>query len=397
MNIKLTLLSLALSVSSACIAQTLEFNHCTLRDMKFVTSSGSLVNIRKGPSTESPKLYHGCLPESDDCAYMWSDNLDNDYELSPCVLSSDDVMVVMGEDKGFWKSTHGNTDDHFPVYVAKSVTKTVMPNALTNDIFDNSITVCHRFSGVLKDIVLTVDANEVDGWSNILVGMIEGNALVFSHSTPGRLEYDSNVDGIRFDSDSEGMVIRFGDKYKGKVSNAWAEYETLDLGKLIYPMQVQLLEKLGCKNTPNIVAIYAACGNVGLQSTFVTEPDQSGVFNYSVRRLQPAQAEGEIFGDPETAPRFPGGNQALAAYLSTHIKYPNDAKKAGVQGRVIVKFVVDKEGKITEAEVERSVHKSLDKEALRVVKAMPKWEPGTLNGKPVRVRYRLPIKFNLNF
>lgn len=394
MRTKLTLPALALSLSCSVMAQTLEFNHCSLKDMKFVSASGSTVNIRKGPSTKAPKLYHGCLPESDDCCYMWSDKLDKDYDSSPCVLNSDDMKAVTGEENGFWKSTHGGSDYNFPVYVAKSVTKVVTPQPLTDEVYKNSICMS-RFTGTLSGVVLTVDANEVEGWSNILTGMVEGNALVFSHSTAGRMEYDNQVDGVKFTSDSDGLVIKFGDKYKCTVSNAWAEYETLDLSKLTYAMQVQLLEKLGCKDKPNILSVYTIQGNIGLQPALFTTPDASAMYEYSVKKFQPAHEDGFICSVAETMPQFPGGEKALMQYISTNIKYPKDAQKSGIQGRVLVSFIVEKDGKISSPEVVRSVHKSLDKEALRVVKSMPKWTPGKLNGKLVRTKYTLPITFRL--
>ena len=98
---------------------------------------------------------------------------------------------------------------------------------------------------------------------------------------------------------------------------------------------------------------------------------------------------------PETMPQFPGGQKVLMKYLAANIKYPATAAKAKKQGRVIVTFTVRKDGSITNAKVARSVDPELDAEALRVVRAMPKWTPGTQNGKPVNVKYALPVKFSL--
>ncbi|MDD3488837.1 MAG: TonB family protein [Paludibacter sp.] len=103
-----------------------------------------------------------------------------------------------------------------------------------------------------------------------------------------------------------------------------------------------------------------------------------------------------IFTVVEQMPKFPGGNQAMFKYLSENIRYPENAHKNGIQGRVICQFVVDSEGKVTAVEVVRGVDRDLDLEALRVVKAMPAWEPGRQKGKPVRVKYTLPINFRLD-
>ena len=98
---------------------------------------------------------------------------------------------------------------------------------------------------------------------------------------------------------------------------------------------------------------------------------------------------------PETMPQFPGGREVLLKYLAANIKYPASAVKAKNQGRVIVTFIVQKDGSITHAKIARSINPELDAEALRVVKGMPKWTPGTQLGKPVSVKYVLPVKFSL--
>jgi protein TonB len=94
-------------------------------------------------------------------------------------------------------------------------------------------------------------------------------------------------------------------------------------------------------------------------------------------------------------PEFPGGTQALMKYLGESIKYPVIAQENGIQGRVICQFVVNKDGSIVDIEVVRSVDPSLDKEAVRVIKSMPKWTAGRQRGKPVRVKYTLPVNFRL--
>ena len=110
---------------------------------------------------------------------------------------------------------------------------------------------------------------------------------------------------------------------------------------------------------------------------------------------QEAPVEEEVFDVVEQMPQFPGGDAALFEYLSSHIKYPTIAEENGVQGRVIVTFVVERDGSITDVQVVKSVDPSLDKEASRVVKGMPKWIPGKQNGAPVRVKYTVPVTFRL--
>ena len=97
----------------------------------------------------------------------------------------------------------------------------------------------------------------------------------------------------------------------------------------------------------------------------------------------------------EKMPSFPGGESALNQYLNKNIKYPPIALENGVSGRVICQFVVNRDGSIVDIEVVRSVDKSLDNEAIRVIKSMPKWTPGEQRGKPVRVKYTLPVNFRI--
>jgi TonB family protein len=98
----------------------------------------------------------------------------------------------------------------------------------------------------------------------------------------------------------------------------------------------------------------------------------------------------------EEMPKFPGGQPALFQYLSMNVRYPKEAEDAGVQGRVIVTFVVEKDGSITGAKIFRSVDPALDAEALRVINGMPKWIPGKQNGEPVRVKYTVPVTFRIH-
>ena len=107
------------------------------------------------------------------------------------------------------------------------------------------------------------------------------------------------------------------------------------------------------------------------------------------------EVSNKVFDVVEEMPSFPGGQGALMSFLSSNIKYPVVAQENGVQGRVIVGFVVERDGSITDVKVMRSVDPSLDREAQRVVKSMPKWKPGKQNGSAVRVKYTVPVVFRL--
>ena len=103
----------------------------------------------------------------------------------------------------------------------------------------------------------------------------------------------------------------------------------------------------------------------------------------------------EIFVYVQDMPEFPGGTEALFQYLARNVRYPEIARINGVEGRVFVQFVVNKKGEITQASVTRGVDPSLDREALRVVNAMPLWKPGRQNNQPVSVSFTVPINFVL--
>lgn len=99
----------------------------------------------------------------------------------------------------------------------------------------------------------------------------------------------------------------------------------------------------------------------------------------------------------EQSPEFPGGEAALMAFIKKNLKYPASAAEDLIQGRVTLSFSVEEDGSITNIEVMRSPDERLSQEAIRIVKKMPKWKPGTQRGKPCRVKYVLPIKFSLGF
>ncbi|MCQ2324501.1 MAG: energy transducer TonB [Paludibacteraceae bacterium] len=128
-----------------------------------------------------------------------------------------------------------------------------------------------------------------------------------------------------------------------------------------------------------------------------TEDTKEEVIIQAPIEIQEEEEEEEvIFMVVEKMPEFPGGQQALFKYLTENVKYPVIAQENGIQGRVICQFVVNKDGAIVDVEVVRSGgDPSLDKEAVRVIKSMPKWKPGQQRGKAVRVKYTVPVNFRL--
>ena len=120
-----------------------------------------------------------------------------------------------------------------------------------------------------------------------------------------------------------------------------------------------------------------------------------GLTTVNAQKTVVAQKNQQVFDVVEQMPEYPGGMQALFEYLSQNLKYPEDAKEQKIEGRVIAIFVVETDGSISNVEVVKPVFPSLDAEAVRVLSAMPKWTPGKQSGKAVRVKYTVPINFQL--
>jgi len=104
----------------------------------------------------------------------------------------------------------------------------------------------------------------------------------------------------------------------------------------------------------------------------------------------------EVFSFVETMPEYLGGQQKMMQFIQQNFQYPDSARSKGIQGRVYVEFVIDTTGKVGEVRIVRGVHSLLDKEAIRIVSRMPNWKPGSQKGKPVKVKYNLPISFKLD-
>ncbi len=108
------------------------------------------------------------------------------------------------------------------------------------------------------------------------------------------------------------------------------------------------------------------------------------------------ETHNDAFNVVEQMPEFPGGAVEMMKFLNENVKYPEAAEKTGTQGRVIVQFIVEADGSITNVKVVKNVSEEIDAEAVRVINAMPKWKPGSQSGKPVRVKYTIPVTFRLS-
>lgn len=142
----------------------------------------------------------------------------------------------------------------------------------------------------------------------------------------------------------------------------------------------------------SVSLLLAGC-NANPQQTETAAPDESGT---TAETAAPTPMPTDsVYEVAEVMPEFPGGTQALFEFISKNLEYPQNAIDSQIEGRVIVQFVVDKAGKVDNIQVVRSIDKMLDQAAIDVVRALPAWKPGMQNGKPVNVRYTLPIAFKL--
>lgn len=151
-------------------------------------------------------------------------------------------------------------------------------------------------------------------------------------------------------------------------------------------------EQVTSQATPSPVAIEAD-GNTAHEQADTTIIN-AAVVDKPVDGIYGENSDIPDFIDP---PTYPGGQAALSQFLSDNIKYPKEAEKNSIQGRVLVGFIVDVDGAISESRIEHSSHTLLDREALRVIRQMPAWNPAKekASGKPVKVRYHLPVTFKL--
>jgi len=136
--------------------------------------------------------------------------------------------------------------------------------------------------------------------------------------------------------------------------------------------------------------------NTGIETIIATNTTEYMPDNPNKNIVEPIKIQNEVLNYSEQLPSFPGGYEALMKYLSEHIKYPRMARENGIEGKVLLSFVVDIDGMINDIKVVRSVGGGCDEESIKVIKSMPRWKPGKQNGQTVNVKYNLPINFKLN-
>ena len=187
--------------------------------------------------------------------------------------------------------------------------------------------------------------------------------------------------------------------YQGSVATLSNNFNVLPLKQRIKMMNKERSKSIGRLKYLLLLPVCAllfmmSSTPVSAQSRkSTTHPDGSVTIKYGGKDMVIKAAGDDVYQVVDEMPQFPGGMKALMDYLSANVKYPEAAKQAGISGRVTTQFVVGEDGVIRDVKVLRSVSPELDAEAIRVMNSMPKWEPGKLEGKPVPVRYTVPVNF----
>lgn len=177
-------------------------------------------------------------------------------------------------------------------------------------------------------------------------------------------------------------AITKGEPFQFEVTSAFVGYAPKSfLGFLIMDENLKVNEQVSPTHEENIAP---------------SSPIEIPIIEEEVEEIIPAVDYNAIFTDPETKPEFPGGTAAIYRHIAKTMRYPLIAQENGKQGKVTVSFIIEKDGALSDVKVTKGVDPNLDKEAIRIIKTLPNFTPGKMNGKPVRTSMSLPVTFKLN-
>lgn len=216
----------------------------------------------------------------------------------------------------------------------------------------------------------------------------EVGTIAISVTVPGTYTLSGNALNIKINPEQADVHIdkmEFTDEIK-KLLN-----EMPEMKKTI----TETMEKTFNEEKAELVKSHAVEGDMVIESLTATqlilvEDDEKMIFTRDV-----SSDDTNVYERPDMMPEYPGGTNEMMQYLAKNLKYPEVCEENGIQGRVVVSFVIEKDGSVVDVNIIKSVNPALDKEAKRLVNSMPKWSPGKIDGKPVRVRYSVPITFRL--
>ena len=367
----------------------------TWKKFAIVTTDG--VNLRKEPNAQSPKLmsYWSGL-DSEDAKIQWQ-TPQTPKSFEAFHLEKDQCYPII-ETKGEWvKLWIADVGEFFPVYrdvwimkkfVTEAPCQPLIDKVLNNTFSSEGMGFYHRYKG---GTVLHPSYGFMDE-VGIECGFMAGEyCAVFPDLMSIGLEYDESLATYRLNDN----MLTYGKKYARFVGND-GDMPLFDPAKISEETALQLFKNT--QKEKNYTVMYNIYGKLVTYHMSATNyPHELMTPTTPVSSQTPStvttQSSSDVYEDVvEQAPTFNGD---LKAFLAQNVKYPKKAMENGVQGRVMVQFIVETNGSISNVKVVRSVDPELDAEALRVVKKMPKWTPGMQKGKAVRVRFTLPISFRL--
>lgn len=248
----------ALAISTAATAQQLNYQHGTLTDTyKLVMSKGKEVNIRKTASNSAPKLWHGCMDETDDCAFMWSNDMLEGYESEPFILFGDDCILTTGESGAFYKVQVGPAEDNVTGFIAKSAVKEFKAETITlDDVRADKENFTVIEDGPYQGLIIMHESDEAWGVANILLGTLEDDKMVFTHRTIGRFNQAFEDGTENFEYGEGDNFITFGKNYTKTIKNEDYEMNKFDISKLTQQELYTMLKKLGAEDKPNHLDVY---------------------------------------------------------------------------------------------------------------------------------------------
>ena len=255
-------------------------------------------------------------------------------------------------------------------FVAVAVISCTSPKENEVEVTDSGVTITTKGEGYPMLVIVLPDGTEISPVGDLW-------AEEYNKDNSGFLKYfNLNAENI------ESIEIKKGEEAKAAYGEKGAN------GVILF----RIKEK---SKTEILNALTKLAKEKDADEPLKVNIKYEGIKEHSINAQQSTLTGDEVFQVVEEQPMFPGGMQELMKYLQKEMKYPKEAQDKGIQGRVIVQFVVNKDGSICEANVVKSVDPLLDAEALRVVNAMPHWTPGKQRGELVRVRFTIPVAFHL--
>ena len=430
----LSVVILAVMSSVACHAQYvgLEVKMPKISKVIEVTTDG--VNMRQSPSAAAPRLMYQLHKNFDIYHYLWSNermDASGEWDMDKIAVSASkgERFIVVNEADEWYGVMACET--HF-AYISKKFAREValtpiMPEMLTSINFYG--TTYSQSPGITKGAYrgyacMFIEQPQIAG---LMYGRIVDGLLVFNLLTGGGFSYKENVGRLSVGTtkffatvlddngnEMDGVDIKFGDELYIKYVNEYGTpFDVMVMDRLTDDEFAGILEKAKPLGTQRYVCVCACIGGevtkIGIYDT--KSPGFAGMMATvpAAVAAQPETAAAEpsagasggadeatVAANDTISPEFPGGKDALNKFIAANLRYPLICAENRIQGRVVVNFAIDERGMAVDLEVTESPDKYLSNEAMRIIRVMPRWKPGTVGGRPVKVKCIQSFVFNLN-